>query len=77
MKYNIRDRLLCKTDRLSLTKGKYYTIKDINNDSIYIVDDNGYIDYFMDLDENLFAISKYFYTKNEVRKLKLEKINGI
>ena len=73
----IGDKLLCKKT------GKLYNIKKIS----YIIKDEYYFDwinnfihlnlndYYFSLDQNnYYYIWKYFYTPQEIRKLKLKKI---
>ena len=74
----IGDRLLCKrdTDYLGKVKDKYYTITDIADNKVYFSDIGNIKVYFFDDDDD-FYIWKYFYTPQEVRKLKLEKLNDV
>ena len=77
---NIGDKLLCKISFLSnstyIIKGKYYYIKYI--DIINVARKDYYFYYLEDFeslvccDEKEFC--KYFYTKQEERKIKLEKL---
>lgn len=68
---------------VNTTEGKYYTIVDIrpvvseNRQKIKIINDNG--------SDHLFDTSKYgksyykqwFYTENDIRKLKMDKLNKL
>jgi len=75
---NVGDRLLCKEeiDKIFI-KDKYYYVDDIKNFS------TDYSEYFYDLRSEFNTIlpffsesylHQYFYTKQEERKIKLEKL---
>ena len=74
--YKVGYRLLCKVDKYNLTKDRYYVIVNVNVDSdniyIVIVDDKGIYFYFSDVH----WINDHFYTKEEERLMKLERINN-
>jgi len=85
--FNVGDVLICKNSEdvtwLSLTKDLEYVILDIeyhksyyNNSShyyYYIIDDK-----FRDLDFSFEEdFDRYFYTKNELRKIKLKKLSKL
>ena len=73
-------KLLCKktpnigTQTINMIPGKYYLV--INNINL-IEDDDGYSWYFTDkyIDDYLLYIWDYFYTPQEERKIKLQKLN--
>ena len=75
---NIGDKLLCKIDvnksYLTLTKGVEYIILSADIDVLYykynIIDDTNKDFYYIE------EFDDYFYTKNEVRKIKLEKLKN-
>ena len=76
--FNIGDKLLCKIDvnksYLTLTKGVEYIILSADIDVLYykynIIDDTNKDFYYIE------EFDDYFYTKNEVRKIKLEKLKN-
>ena len=81
----IGDKLICKED-FSYSKGKFYFsfkkgIDYLVTSAYYVSSENySYVQFFGDsygaycnLREE--TCEKYFYTKREVRKLKLEKLN--
>ena len=76
MNYNVGDRLLCKisNDIFNITKDNYYVIIYIGSNTISLVNDTGNrIGYKVDSRK----LVTYFYTLKEIRKLKLERINGL
>ena len=91
MKLKIGETLICKKEYIIdvgtntstlLTNGKRYIIENVNNNNIYVSCDAAFGG-LKKLNPNRFTtlhgvskISDYFYTKKELRKLKLEKING-
>ena len=87
--FNIGDKLLCKSElKVSIgdfKSNKYYVIVDINIHKDYYVffEDDIYDDYtyFFICDNNIkygfwykSFFYDYFYTKNEIRELKLKKL---
>ena len=84
----VGDKLLCKksdslrckrgkSDKVYLgkVKDKYYIITDIVNNRIYFDDDYYYLN---SLSTNWFKyIWDYFYTPQELRKMKLEKLRHV
>ena len=77
----IGDRLLCKKSLFNSSMTyfyarEYYTINEIQSESdgeysYYIIDNNGYTMPFSFNNNTLYA---YFYTKQEMRHMKLKKI---
>ena len=82
MKFKIGDKLLCKKDNRYLNCGDYYNIVKIT-EFIYVgnksIGDYDRIDdWFEGLDyDNYKYIYNWFYTKDEIRKIKLDKINTL
>jgi len=84
--FNIGDKLLCKIDvnksYLTLTKGVEYIILSADFDVLLSADiDVLYYKYNIidDTNKDFYYIEEfddYFYTKNEVRKIKLEKLKN-
>ena len=79
--YKVGDKILCKggDSVTAITKGRYYTIiyiENIYSKSIYIIDDKGYTDYYS-TKLNTWYIGNYFYSKEEIRLMKLEKLNEV
>ena len=77
--------LLCKKILINspITPGKYYTV-DKMNESIYrifydmcVSDTQGNNWYFSDRPNSFVYIWDYFYTPQETRKMKLQKLNEI
>ena len=76
MEYKVGDRLLCKKNyEDTIFEGKYYIIilksLDYNNDYVLTFKDNNGDPFIM----FYFEIKHYFYTENELRKIKLERLN--
>jgi len=84
----VGDKLLCKTNLCSLlvnyfNKDKYYIVWDIKNFKdysqnwtwtwYYIIDERDCPYSFSKMDDDLYDI---FYTKSEIRKMKLEKLKN-
>ena len=69
----VGDKLLCKKDDSSLNsfvyKGEYYIVNEVN---YWILINN--LDYFTDINETYY-IWNFFYTPQELRKLKLKQLN--
>ena len=76
MNIKVGDKLLCKKSYKynSHIKGKYYTITKIK-DNVYV--DLDYDDWFSLYPNNIWYIWNFFYTPQEVRKLKLKKLNDV
>ena len=81
MKYSIGDNVLCKLsfkvdDNTHFIKGKYYDIHDYKILDVY----HYYYVLTSELSNNSHIykenMCKYFYTKTQLRKLKLDKLNG-
>jgi len=88
---NIGDKLLCKNDLKSLVsnntsllffkKGKYYVVDEIRLINDIFVDYNEYFYYIIDDNNERYSfwmeryLYTYFYTKNEIRSMKLNEIN--
>lgn len=80
---NVGERIYChtacymrKNNHKTLTVGKFYTIRGIDDGDFYIIDDDG--------DEHFFSINEtyhnkgyieFFYKEPELRKQKLKKLN--
>ena len=73
----VGDRLSCKRDYINYNsikgyfykcKGEYHTITDIVDNKIY------FNDYYLDLK---FDFWNYYYTPQEMRKLKLKQLNDV
>lgn len=70
------DKLCCKRDFILgrnkwITKGKTYSIfYNEQSDAWYIIDDQKEVNEYLMSD-----IETYFYTKKELRKMKIEKLN--
>lgn len=77
----VGDKLYCYNSEsdTSINVGKTYIIFELQNDavefSISITDDEGYEDWFSIDKWSSWYYGNYFYTLNELRKNKLEKIN--
>ena len=85
----VGDKLLCIQDhinnKISISKDQEYEIveitlnywEELDNDDdevcYYIYDDN-YSSIEINIDEDM---NKYFYTKQDIRKIKIEKLNNI
>ena len=74
----VGDKLLCKRDKdyynyENKCKGIIYTSNCIDNNKIYFNETYFYVI----TDQRYFYIWRYFYKPNELRKLKLEKLNKI
>ena len=83
----VGDRILCKNNlsefgqNFNFTIGKNYTIEKIIKSEIYMYDDLNYLVWY----ENVRVVNKadyisiwnYFYTPNEVRKMKLERLKDV
>ena len=67
----VGDKLLCKKTSYNIKKGKYYSITNIN---VYVYINNivhfDGIEYSLDQND----IWKFFYTPQEVRKMKLKQL---
>ena len=77
MEFKIGDRLLCKKIHKWYIKGNFYVINDV--DIGPFTNDVSVEGYWFNLDKGYIGVplfSDYFYTLEELRKLKLEKING-
>ena len=77
MSYRKGDILIGKINAIdfSLTKGKEYKITRIdNNDFIYIMDDSFSERYYLESINNEFYIGDFFYTKSELRIMKLKEL---
>ena len=82
----VGDKLLCKkTYEHNRFEGKYYTITGIDNECVYFVYfvDNGCwphslsdVGYSLNSNGNWY-IWNYFYTPQEMRKLKLKQLNDV
>ena len=70
----VGDKLLCKksSQYYYKRKGEYYTVTDINKNRIYFDHD-----WFSLYPNNIWYIWNFFYTSQEVRKLKLKKLNDV
>ena len=81
--YVVGDRLLCKKGMRkwgSFTKGNYYVVSEIYNLDLpvcIIKDDFEFRTAFSDSIGIRCSLKDYFYTKKEIRIMKLKKINGI
>ena len=76
MKLKVGDKLLCKNViSIKLKIGKYYTILKIDNNNNIIHFDNYYFYTNPRAYEYYNYIWEYFYTPQEVRKLKLKQLN--
>ena len=64
----VGDILICKISYNDLTKGKSYEIISMNNSIIIIITDKDRCGYSKN------SLSNYFYTKEELRLLKLNSI---
>jgi len=86
---NVGEKLSCKKDyinnKISIRKDEEYEISDIAiNDSSLIDGDENVIYYYYILDDNNSKIEirndedieTYFYTKKDIRKMKLKKLNN-
>jgi len=81
----VGDNVYCKRKYLivselkidyNLTIGKCYTITEVIDDNIiYIIDDDGDPSTFW-LKEHLYNVNEWFYSKKEIRKLKLDEIES-
>ena len=84
MKLDIGDKLYCHTDvnmkasgERVVTSGNFYIIKGVfdykKTHQIFIIDDKG-LNHYFDIKKH---VKKYFYTYNEYRKIKLERLNEV
>ena len=85
--FKIGDKLLCKSnyskDNISYHKGKEYIITDLLLNAWVIIEDDERFYYIPD-DNNRKIEFRYndelniiFYTKNEIRSIKIKKLNNI
>lgn len=79
--FKIGDTLLCKKSNSAFVKGKSYIICDIDVHTLSIQNNKGYTYYIANNTQYLLAFSNIivfyncFYTNNEERKMKLERLN--
>ena len=76
MNYKVGDKVLCKKGLSSFNVGEYYNIDYVEDNGITIKDRF----FYHSTPSNrygVFLFSKNFYTTEELRIMKLEKINGI
>ena len=73
--FKVGDKLLCKDDcwipNICYHKGREYEVFDLNNYSYVIIDRINNERLFIDESE----LNLVFYTNQEMRKIKLEKLN--
>ena len=66
----VGDKLLCKKlVPLLKEKYKYYIITNINSEMIHFL-----ADYYLNKNKTVWYLWKYFYTPQELRKMKLERL---
>ena len=73
-------KLLCKKNpdkSIKITPGKYYHFKDMIVNWYSSLNDNSLTFYLSDNPESELYIWNYFYTPQQIRKIKLEKLNEI
>jgi hypothetical protein len=79
----VGDKLYCHTDYIggvydvdfiSLYSGEYYHIHSIDKNSVYIIDRFGTVRHFSLVKTDYESVYSYFYTINELRKQKLQKL---
>ena len=80
-KFKVGDRLYCKFNTLNFTKGKMYYIVEIFNANdndmvIAVTNDMGGRSHYTIKEILGYSLSKVFYTEQEIRKLKLERIEN-
>lgn len=82
--FEVGDKLLCKnscsTYKISFEKGKEYIITDILRNAWYVKDEEDRFYYINDDNNskieivNVEVLNRFFYTKKEIRYLKLKKL---
>ena len=76
----VGDKLLCKKSyklvnnfyKCKKERNKYYTITCIDVERIYFEED-----FFFNISQSIWYIWDYFYTPQELRKLKLERLKHV
>jgi len=81
---NVGDKLLCKNDyvinKISIHKGREYEITEILLNAWVVNDGDERFYYIIDDDDckveiqRIEELNSFFYTKNEIRKIKLKKL---
>ena len=83
MEYNVGDKLLCKKGYMSsyhniINKEQIYVICEVFKNAVLICgNEKRFWWFYYNIQKFQPLLQDYFYTKEELRRLKLEKIDGI
>ncbi len=74
----VGDKLICKSNINFFIKGGEYTIDKISSNDINLLIKLNHNNYWFNAERNSYSyfVWDYFYTKTELRKLKLDKIKN-